>query len=274
MNIPLDRFCVNRKIAPNLTIEQFFQLVSECGINKVELRNDMNTAGVIDDLSVDQFNQLKQKYNIEVISINALYPFNIIDDSLKNKAKELIKIAQQIDSKSLVLCPFNETLSISPQEKEKLIADSVNYFNDLFVNAKVQGLIEPLGFNSSSLRSFSFINNLIQQTNVHFKLVFDTFHAYLSEVDEAEMKKINIDNIGLVHISGVTEAIERDLLADEHRVMLSPEDILKSKQQINQLEVLGYQGIYSFEPFSSQLNTWSYTDIISAIKTSIRYINE
>jgi 2-keto-myo-inositol isomerase len=44
MAIALQRFCLNRKIAPSLSIEAFFRLVNSLGLNKVELRNDLPTA--------------------------------------------------------------------------------------------------------------------------------------------------------------------------------------------------------------------------------------
>ena len=46
MNIALDRFCINRKIAPNLDLDNFFRLVKRCGLSKVELRNDMPSGKV------------------------------------------------------------------------------------------------------------------------------------------------------------------------------------------------------------------------------------
>ena len=50
MAIALQRFCINRKIAPSLSIEAFFRLVSELGLHKVELRNDLPSGKVTDEL--------------------------------------------------------------------------------------------------------------------------------------------------------------------------------------------------------------------------------
>lgn len=51
MNIEKTRFCINRKIAPGLSIEAFFRLVKRLEFNKVELRNDMPSGSVTDDLN-------------------------------------------------------------------------------------------------------------------------------------------------------------------------------------------------------------------------------
>lgn len=53
--ISRDRFCINRKIAPNLTVTQFFTLVKDLGINKVEIRNDMKSGSVTDGLGARKF---------------------------------------------------------------------------------------------------------------------------------------------------------------------------------------------------------------------------
>jgi|GEM_PF-4019044 len=49
-----DRLCVNRKIAPNLSLDRFFSLVEKLGLNKVEIRNDMKS-GSVTDYPVNKF---------------------------------------------------------------------------------------------------------------------------------------------------------------------------------------------------------------------------
>lgn len=80
MVIALERFCVSRKIAPNLTLENFFRLVKRCGLSKVELRNDMPGGKVADNLSDAQLNALATEYNIKIVTINALGMFNLLED--------------------------------------------------------------------------------------------------------------------------------------------------------------------------------------------------
>ena len=58
MAIALQRFCINRKIAPSLSIEAFFRLVSELGLHKVELRNDLPSGKVTDELTNQQVRKL------------------------------------------------------------------------------------------------------------------------------------------------------------------------------------------------------------------------
>ena len=70
MNIALDRFCINRKIAPNLNLDHFFRLVKRCGLSKVELRNDMPSGKVTTAAMITRFQPMK--VNIARPGMNSL----------------------------------------------------------------------------------------------------------------------------------------------------------------------------------------------------------
>jgi 2-keto-myo-inositol isomerase len=67
----------------------------------------------------------------------------------------------------------------------------------------------------------------------------------------------------------VEDARSKSALSDEERIMLSQQDRLESRKQVQNLERLGYTGIYAFEPFSSQLDSWTEADIEREIRQSI-----
>ena len=273
MTIAPDRFCINRKIAPNLDLEPFFSLVKRCGLSKVELRNDMPSGKVTDNLSNDQLNALAAKYGIEIITINALGRFNLLDDQaglLKN-AEALLSQAQAIHSQALVLCPHCSADDRRSEEQKKTdTLTALKLLAPLFKQYGVQGYVEPLGFGISSLRSSLLTQSLIRDSGAPYKIVLDTFHHYLSDVAQPEFDaQIQIEGIGLVHLSGVEDARDKSVLSDEERIMLSDWDRLESKKQVQNLERLGYTGIYAFEPFSSQLDSWTEADIEREIRQSI-----
>lgn len=273
MNIALDRFCINRKIAPNLDLESFFRVVRKCGLSKVELRNDMPSGKVTDNLSHAQLNALAAEYHIEIITINALGMFNLLDNKadLLNRAETMLGIAKSIHSKALVLCPHcSADDRRSEEQKQHDTLAALKLLAPLFQKYGVTGYVEPLGFNISSLRSSLLAQTLIRDAGAPYKIVLDTFHHYLSEVDQTTFNtQIQVENIGLVHLSGVEDLRCTAALSDEERIMLSAEDRLGSHKQVQNLERLGYRGTYAFEPFSSQLNTWSEADIEREIKQSI-----
>lgn len=275
MNIDRSRFCINRKIAPALSIEAFFQVVQKCGLKKVEIRNDMPGGKILDSLNAEQFNRLAEKYHIEVVTINALYPFNLVAAraEVTQKAIEMLETAQQINAEAVIMCPFNEPDMRDEQQRQSETLDSIDYFSTLFAKYGIKGLIEPLGFPVSSLRSFNLAGKLIKQANSPFKLTLDTFHHHLAGLPlENYAATVDINQIGLVHLSGVEDNRPTAQLTDEERIMLSPADVLKSKEQVIELEKLGYQGIYSFEPFASGLNSWDAAAVEKAINASIDYL--
>lgn len=273
MTIAPDRFCINRKIAPNLDLEQFFSLVKKCGLNKVELRNDMPSGKVTDNLSNDQLNALAEKYGIEIVTINALGMFNLLDDqaALLKNAEALLSQAQAIRSKALVLCPHCSAGDNRSEEQKKTdTLAALKLLAPLFRQYGVQGYVEPLGFGISSLRSSLLTQSLIRDSGAPYKIVLDTFHHYLSDVTQPEFDaQVEIDGIGLVHLSGVEDPRAKSALSDEERIMLSDKDRLESNQQVQNLERLGYRGLYAFEPFSSQLGNWTPADIEREIRQSI-----
>ncbi|CNE60455.1 TIM barrel protein [Yersinia kristensenii] len=276
MPIAQDRFCINRKIAPNLSIESFFCLVKKCGLNKVELRNDMLSGKVTDELSSAQLNALADEYEIEIVTINALQYFNLPEHrpALLKETENMLKQAKAINCRGVILCPnCSANDRRSAEQKEQDTVEALVLLAPLFKKYQVTGLVEPLGFEISSLRSHLLTQSIIRKSAAPYKMVLDTFHYYLSDIAQAEFDAhIDINTIGLVHLSGVEEARLKHTLTDEDRIMLSEQDKLNSKQQVDNLERLGYQGIYAFEPFSSQLNTWSETDIEREIHQSIVYL--
>lgn len=269
MAIDPTRFCINRKIAPNLSIESFFKLVQRLGLHKVELRNDMPSGKVTDNLSHEQVKALAQQYGMEIITINALYPFNRMDDELLARAEALLQEAQAIGARALVLCPLNDG---QPITAEKTIV-AMQKLAPLFAQYGIEGLVEPLGFPQSSLRSAIQTQALIRDAQVPFHVLIDTFHHHLYEQAEQEFATgIDIDRIGLVHLSGVEDRRPAAELTDEERIMLSRDDVLNSVAQVQRLEQMGYRGVYAFEPFASTLANWREADIEREIRQSIELL--
>ncbi|HHG8773552.1 TPA: TIM barrel protein [Raoultella planticola] len=270
MAIALQRFCINRKIAPSLSIDAFFRLVNGLGLNKVELRNDLPGGQVTDDLSHQQVRELADRYHIEILTINALYPFNHRTEQVRSLAESLLKEAQAIGAKALVLCPLNDGSEVPAAETLHALRD----LSPLFSFYGVRGLVEPLGFPQSSLRSAAQAQRLIRDAQVPFKLLIDTFHHHLYPQAEAEFSLLDVAEVGLVHLSGVDDARPRESLTDDERIMLTAKDRLQTAEQVKQLEARGYRGAYSFEPFAPALATWREDDIRREIAHSIALVQQ
>ncbi|MCX8958183.1 inosose isomerase [Erwinia psidii] len=270
MTIAAERFCVNRKIAPSLSIEAFFKLVSSTGLHRVELRNDLPGGSVTDNLSHQQVRALAQRYQIDIVTINAVYPFNRHSEEVRTLTEQLLREAKDVGASALVMCPLNDG---SPVSQEETI-DALRDLAPLFAACGISGLVEPLGFPQSSLRSAAQAQHLIRDAGVPFKLLIDTFHHHLYPEADAEFPQVDIANIGLVHLSGVEDARAREKLTDDERIMLTPADRLFTCQQVKHLESRGYKGIYAFEPFAPELAEWDEARIRDEIQNSIRLIQQ
>jgi len=271
------RFSLNRIIYPDLNLEDFFKFTADLGLNKVELRNDLPGKGVIDTYSPEEIKDLLKKYDLEILTINALQKFNlgvVLQQAIK-ELKELINLSLSIGCKAIVLCPNNEVNDRrNSKEFFKETVGALKSFAPLFEESNLWGYVEPLGFKESSLCSLVTAMNDIKEAGCpNYKIVYDTFHHYIGpDTFDIIENKYNLSYTGLVHISGVESVIPTEQYRDNHRILVSVQDKLKSKEQIELLIKLGYNGDISLEPFAKEVQKMEIEEIKSAIDKSIEYI--
>jgi 2-keto-myo-inositol isomerase len=271
------RFSLNRIIYPDLNLEDFFKFTADLGLNKVELRNDLPGKEVIDTYSPEEIKDLLKKYGIEILTINALQKFNlgvVLQQAIK-ELKELINLSLSIGCKAIVLCPNNEVNDRrNSKEIFKETVGALKSFAPLFEESNLLGYVEPLGFKESSLSSLVTAMNAIKEAGCpNYKIVHDTFHHYIGpDTFDIIEDKYNLSYTGLVHISGVESVIPTEQYRDNHRILVSVQDRLKSKEQIELLIKLGYNGDISLEPFAKEVQKMEREEIKSAIDKSIGYI--
>lgn len=265
------RFSLNRIIYPGLNMENFFKLTKEIGLDKVELRNDLPGNKILDDLSEKDVKDLAVKYGIKILTINAIQKFNLasVFDKMYEETKEMLDMASSIGCSAIVLCPNNDVND--KRTDEQFYSETVSALKKLsalFEERGITGLVEPFGFDECSLRSKKTASQAIKESGCScYKMVHDTFHHYLGPDDT-----VFPEYTGLVHISGVETDIPKSRIRDEHRVMVGEKDIMHNKAQIKAFESEGYSGVYSYEPFSSDVQNMSLDNIKTAIKESIEFI--
>jgi 2-keto-myo-inositol isomerase len=266
------QFAINRMTYPLPDMENFFQLVAEAGLNKVELRNDLEGKGIIDDLTTSEFNALKEKYKIEIESINAVQKFNLRSnfDYAYKEIKNWIALSKEIGCKALILCPNND--NNDKRTQSQFLADTteaLKKYGKLFQDSGIIGLVEPLGFEECSIRSKKTAIRAIEGSGYKgvYKIVHDTFHHYLGTDDEYYP-----EYTGLVHISGVEANVSDLEMKDMHRILITDKDRISNKEQIRNLVSLGYKGVFGFEPFSEEIHLLKKYEILDAIKKTINYV--
>lgn len=277
--IKRSKISLNRIIYPKLKLEDFYKFVKDLGLNKIELRNDLPGGEIIDGYSHEQLKELSKKYGMEILTINALQKFNlgsILPETTK-ELKRLINLSLSIGCKAIVLCPNNDVNDKrgSGEIFEETVK-ALKSFGSLFKDSGLWGYLEPLGFEECSLRSIVTAMKAIQESGYPvYKIVHDTFHHHLGpDTFDTIENDYDISYTGLVHISGVECNIPVEECRDNHRVLVTEQDRLQNKEQIELLLKLGYAGNISFEPFSETIQEMDIEKIKSAINHSIEYISK
>ncbi len=214
------RFALNHIAAPGLSIEDFFALARTLGVTEVEVRNDV--PDVVGSVAPEKVKAAATTAGVEIISINALYPFNVWSGDLPSRAVALADYAKASGAKALVMCPLNDGTRVAHAD---LVA-ALRAVAPLLRERGLTGLVEPLGFPKSSLRTKRQAVAAIDESDGAdvFRLVHDTFHHHLA--GETELFP---ERTGIVHISGVVDpAVAVDEMLDPHRVLVDRADRLET----------------------------------------------
>ena len=270
MSQPL-RFALNRMVAPRLSLPEFIDLAVTLKADAIEIRNDLAGVEIEDGTPPERVRELCAAQGIKVLSINALYPFDVWNDERRQQALELAAYARACGAEGLVMCPLNDRAD--PRTEAQRISGLRTALSELAPILRDHGLlgfIEPLGFEECSLRRKRTAVDAIRAIGGLdvFRLVHDTFHHHLASEHE-----FFPELTGLVHISGVEDReAPLNSIRDGHRVLVGEADILGNAAQIDTLLSSGYSGYLSFEPFAESVH--GLADIQQAIGASIAHLQQ
>ena len=261
-----ENFSINHILSPNVSINNFIKLAKNIGLKKIELRNDLSKIN-IKKQNPKKIAELSIKNKVKIISINALQKFNIWNKKREEELINLCNFAKKCNCESVVLVPLNNGNYTNYNQRRKILSYSLKNISIILNDYGLLGLIEPLGFKTSSLRykieAIETIDSI--RNNSSLRILHDTFHHYLSNE-----KKVFPEYTKLVHISGVSKKIIKSKMRDKHRVMIDKNDHLENLKQIKMLINKGYKKNFSFEPFSKKIQ--NITDPSSIILSSMQFI--
>ena len=203
---------------------------------------------------------------MEILSLNALYPFNVWSGDLPERAVTMADYAQACGAKALVMCPLNDGTPVAEAD----LVEALKQMAPILRARGLTGLVEPLGFPVSSMRTKAQAVAAIKEAGGEdvYKLMHDTFHHHLASETE-----FFPEWTGLVHISGVVDPeIAVDDMLDAHRVLVDAGDRLENLAQIRTLIEAGYTGAFSFEPFAAEVH--ELADPEGALRVSMVYITD
>ncbi|WP_274426925.1 TIM barrel protein [Chelativorans sp. YIM 93263] len=263
-------FALNHMCAPNHSISDFFDLAKAVGATGVEIRNDIQGNAIADGTDPEAIAEAAASRGLRIVSINALQRFNQWNDARENEARALAAYAKACGAEALVLVPVNDGTGSANGERQANLRIALKELRPILAEAGIAGLVEPLGFDTSSLRYKSEAIEAIEGLGASavFRIVHDTFHHFLSGEES-----IFPAQTGLLHASGVTDsAIGVNQMCDGDRVLVGRGDRLDNIVQIAALRRGGFNGPLSFEPFSEAVHR--LPDLASTIADSMTFITE
>jgi 2-keto-myo-inositol isomerase len=262
-------FAINHMAAPAKSFAELVELARALGLDQVEIRNDLKGVPISDGTAPERIREVAEAGGVRILSINALQRFIDWNDARAAEAEALARYAQGCGAQALVLCPVNDVrYRLTEGERRDRLRQALRGLAPILAEAGISGLVEPLGFEESSLRLKADAVEAIEDLDLgeRFRLVHDTFHHYLA----GEVRMFP-DWTALVHISGVDdESLPLSRIRDEHRILVGPDDILGNIGQIVAL-MEGYSGPYSFEPFAASVH--ASRDIAGALERSMHLID-
>ena len=267
-----DLLCLNRIIKPQIPLAEFLKFTADLGIKYVEVRNDFTDQGVLDGLSDTALQLAFHETGVKALTINALYPFEDVTVLKENieKLKGLIAAAKRINCPQIVLCPLNDRNDQrSPAQLADELVTALTAYGPWLAEAKMIGLVEPLGFAICSLRTKKAALEGIAGCDhpESYQLLHDTFHHYLSGETEFFPQQTAI-----VHVSGVLAGKSKETITDEDRILVTKDDIMDNRGQVAALLKGGCTAPISYEPFSSQVRELPLPELKAQLQKSIDYL--
>ena len=245
--ITKNNFAINQIITKYSKFEDLIYLAKQLRINKIEIRNDIKENLLLENKPLE-VKDLCDKNKIKILSINALQKFNIWNNEREIELLKLCNYASKANIWAIVLVPLNDGSALNQTDQIDLLKISLRNISKILNNYDLTGLVEPLGFMQSTLRKKSLVIQVIEEFQItNIKLLHDTFHHKLSEENN-----FYINTTGLVHISGVSNQFKDHKLTDDYRTVIENNDLIENINQIKKFLKSGFNGVFSFEPFSEK----------------------
>src|SRR5687768_15486554 len=147
------KFALNHIVSPSRRFADFLGLARELGVSAVEIRNDLQGVEIADGTPAEELRAMADAEGVEILSINALQRFNEWNPTREQEALELARYARAAGARALVMCPVNSTEDRrSSDQRVGDLRTALAALIPILRAHDLTGLVEPLGFEESSLR--------------------------------------------------------------------------------------------------------------------------
>ena len=241
------KFALNHVTTARKGFLDFLDVAVAAGFEGVEERNDLGDA-FFSGLDTAQAAREVQQRGLE---LHALAQLNRFDDWNNQKATDahaLIEVAAASGAQGICLIPCNDGTRSNRLRNKECLQLALRELKPLLESRGIIGLLEPLGFVTSTLRFKAHAVDAIDAVaGEHcFRLIHDTFHHHVSQDKEyfAELT-------AMVHVSGVNDRqLNPEQMTDADRVLIDAADQLGNIDQLDHLLNDHYVGPVSLEVFA------------------------
>ncbi|WP_114285149.1 TIM barrel protein [Candidatus Halocynthiibacter alkanivorans] len=260
-------FALNHMTVATKRYDEVIAIASHLGCVGVEFRNDLPRA-LFDGDAPGAVKALAAESGVRILGLSEVKMFNDLSPERAVEARALMKIARELGAESISLIPRCDGEGCGNGERQANLRIALRQIVPMLQEFGLTGLVEPLGFEHSSLRYKHEAMDVIDGLNARgtLKLVHDTFHHHLASETE-----FFAGDTGIVHVSGVADpTVDVRDMQDNHRILVDASDRLGNVAQIRTLLADGYTGAVSYEAFSPLVH--EYTDPIGQVSASMTYV--
>ncbi|OUD08371.1 hypothetical protein BVC71_14430 [Marivivens niveibacter] len=228
---------LNQKTCRTLSFPDYLDIAVATGCGGIEVRNDLGRP-TFDGMDPANAKALIAEKGLRLFGVSEVYGFNVWSEEIAQQITDLAQLAEAAGA---------ETVSLIPTVDDRptlTIRETLRELMPIFRGLSVKPLIEPIGFETSSIKGKADLVAAIDEVAPEmFAIVHDTFQHTIANEDE-----IYPDHTAMVHISGISDPqLALDSAADAHRVFVNPDDRSAAIPQIRSFIERGYKGAFSFE---------------------------
>lgn len=259
---------LNHMTVPGMGYVAFLDFAARLGCAGVEVRNDLQTP-LFDGMPPGDAGKMARDRGLRLFGLSQVYPFNDWTSGRHFEVAALLDTAVRAGCETISLIPRNDGVAVGNGERQANLRVALKAILPMVRDAGLIALVEPLGFQRSSLRLkhelVETINSLAAGDCI--RLVHDTFHHAL-----AGGGPFYPELTGMVHVSGVSDpGPDFHEMEDEHRILVDDADRLGNIEQLKSLLSAGYAGPVSCECFSSEVH--ALADPEGALARSFDFIS-